>query len=197
MPTRYYYHRYYYFLLLLLLFLLFLLLLLLSFHKFSFALADLIRIFTHKTSHNKCPKVYGFIIHLLCFQKTCTFLYFYIISHLISFCNNFTPPPHLPNCLFEAFSIVPASFFYVLSTWVTLKLIFHYEHILLFKPLLSLLLLLLLLLFMLLLLLLLLHMYDVSVKGTREQLPQSNLSNNEDRRKKTSKYLVLNGNISP
>ena len=36
----------------------------------------------------------------------------------------------------------------------------------------------------------------VWVKGTREQVPQSNLSNNEGKSKK-SKYLVLNGNISP
>ena len=32
-------------------------------------MADLIPIFTHKVSHSKWPKVYGFIGHLLCFQK--------------------------------------------------------------------------------------------------------------------------------
>ena len=37
----------------------------------------------------------------------------------------------------------------------------------------------------------------VWVKGTQEQVPQSNLSNNEGRRKKASKYLILNRNISP
>ena len=36
----------------------------------------------------------------------------------------------------------------------------------------------------------------VWVKGTQEQVPQSNLSNNEDRSKKC-KYFILNGNISP
>ena len=37
----------------------------------------------------------------------------------------------------------------------------------------------------------------VWVNGTREQVLQSNLSNNEGRRKKASKYLLLNRNISP
>ena len=31
--------------------------------------------------------------------KTCTFLYFYIISHLFSFWNNFPRPAHLPSFL--------------------------------------------------------------------------------------------------
>ena len=30
------------------------------------------------------------------FSKTCTFLYFYILSHLFSFWNNSPPPPHSP-----------------------------------------------------------------------------------------------------
>ena len=47
-----------------------------------FALADLMPIFTHKMSHNKWLKVREFIVHLLMFSKTCTFLYFYILSHL-------------------------------------------------------------------------------------------------------------------
>ena len=34
------------------------------------------------------------------FSKTYTFLYFYILSHLFIFSNNFPPPPHLPICLF-------------------------------------------------------------------------------------------------
>ena len=34
------------------------------------------------------------------FSKTFTFLYFYTVSHLFSFWNNFSSPPHLPICLF-------------------------------------------------------------------------------------------------
>ena len=34
------------------------------------------------------------------FSKTCTFLYFYILSHLLSFWKSFPPPAHLPICLF-------------------------------------------------------------------------------------------------
>ena len=37
------------------------------------------------------------------FPKICTFLYFYILSHLFSFWNNFPPPPHLPICLLFLF----------------------------------------------------------------------------------------------
>ena len=50
-----------------------------------FALADLIPIFTHMASHNKWPKVYGFIVHLLCFQipaPSCTFTFFLTCSVL-------------------------------------------------------------------------------------------------------------------
>ena len=42
------------------------------------------------------------------FSNTCNFLYFYILSHLFSFFNNFQPPPHLPPFfLFFPFSNPP------------------------------------------------------------------------------------------
>ena len=67
----YYYYCYYYY----------------YFINLVFALADLIPIFTHKASHNKLPKVYGFIVHLLCFQKpvpsyTFTIFFTFSSSHL-------------------------------------------------------------------------------------------------------------------
>ena len=46
------------------------------------------------------------------FSKTCTFLYFYILSHLFIFSNNFPPPPHLPICLFFFFIKLPQSRFH-------------------------------------------------------------------------------------
>ena len=45
------------------------------------------------------------------FSKTCTFLYFYTLSHLLSFWKSFPPPAHLPICLF----IVLFFFFFSLS----------------------------------------------------------------------------------
>ena len=42
------------------------------------------------------------------FSKTCTFLYFYILSCLFSFWNNFPPPSHLPLLFF--FSKSPTCF---------------------------------------------------------------------------------------
>ena len=44
--------------------------------------------------------------------KTCTFLYFYILSHLFSFWNNFPSPPNLPICLFFFFIRSPQPCFH-------------------------------------------------------------------------------------
>ena len=57
----------------------------------------IIPIFTHKVSHNKWPKVYGFTVHLLHFQKpvhSYTFTFFLTCSVFLTF---FHPSlPHLP-----------------------------------------------------------------------------------------------------
>ena len=58
-------------------------------------MTDLIPIFTNKASHNKWPKGMG-LCPFPMFSKTwitCTFLCFYIFSHLFSFRNNFLPFP--------------------------------------------------------------------------------------------------------
>ena len=64
-----------------------------------FALADLMPIFTHKVSHNKLPKVCGFIVHLLCFQKPA-------LSYTFTFfltCSVFGTISPLPICYFLFF----------------------------------------------------------------------------------------------
>ena len=66
-------------------------------------MTDLIPIFTQKASHNKLPKVYGFIVHLLVFKN----LYFPILYILLfltcSVFGTISLPLLLPICPFATF----------------------------------------------------------------------------------------------
>ena len=66
-------------------------------------MANLILIFTHKASHNKWPKVYGFIVHLLCFLKNCTFYTFKFFLTCSVFGTISLP---LPICPFATFFFI-------------------------------------------------------------------------------------------
>ena len=70
-------------------------------------LADLTPIFTHKVSHSKWAKVYGFIDHLLCFQKplpSYTFTFFFTFSSSHHFYK-----PYLQSKTFFNIWAVPSS----------------------------------------------------------------------------------------
>ena len=59
-------------------------------------MANRIPIFTHTANHNKWPKVYGFIAHLLCFQKPVLFYTFTFFLTCSVFGTFFLPLPICP-----------------------------------------------------------------------------------------------------